>query len=76
MKIKSIHFIYAYVLVSIIHLFSILYPIESLEVITKLLLMPLLILFIYSESKSEINASIALLIGLFFSWIGDAVLIK
>lgn len=64
-----------YVGVSVANLLAKVIPSEDLNQFTKPLLMPLLILYVYKSSLGKTTARILwLCLALFFSWIGDVVL--
>ncbi|MBC8172889.1 MAG: lysoplasmalogenase [Chitinophagales bacterium] len=76
MKNRSQFFISAYMLVAIFHIFSLATHKKESEIISKLLLMPMLAGYVLMECKGYLRMCIPLLAGLFFSWIGDIILIK
>ncbi|MFN0275961.1 MAG: lysoplasmalogenase [Chitinophagales bacterium] len=75
MKKFSQVFISAYIIAAIFHLFSITAGYQLAEMVTKVLLMPLLMLYVFSESLSKKLLSLVFL-ALFLSWLGDIFLLK
>ena len=68
--------LWIYIALSLTHVVAHLIPSEELQRFTKPLLMPLLIFYVYRSSLGKTTAKTLLLSGaLFFSWLGDVVLI-
>ncbi|MEP1034598.1 lysoplasmalogenase [Ekhidna sp.] len=69
------YILWIYIAISIANLIAKVIPSEELNLYTKPLLMPLLMIYVYKSSLGKTTARILLLcIALLFSWLGDVVL--
>lgn len=75
MKLNPRIFLNAYMLVAIVHIFSLTGEKSILQSASKIALMPCLILYVLFEQKWRVATIIFLLTALFFSWAGDIVLL-
>lgn len=76
MKFKSAWFLYGYFFMAIIHLVSLIFQDQFFSAVSKIMLMPFLAFYVYDECRAELKNAGVLLIGIFFSWLGDILLIK
>ena len=68
--------IITFILMLSVHLYTQLFDVTYLQTITKLLLLPLLIIIVITQEVPTIYAKekILVILALLFSWIGDALL--
>ncbi len=75
MKRSGQLFLNLYIIVAIIHIFSLVQMNENISMISKFILIPMLMLHVYSNSRNELSLNRPLLFALFFCWIGDVMLV-
>lgn len=63
-----------YILVAIAHIMSIVINHDTLNMMTKYALMPVLFIYVLTDSSATLNMRMPLLIAVFFSWVGDVFL--
>lgn len=75
MKINARIFLNAYLVVAIVHIFSLTGENYTLQSASKIALMPCLLLYILFEQKWKITTIVFLIAALLFSWAGDIALL-
>lgn len=76
MKNFSQLFLSGYLVAAIIHIFSLGAGYEIAGMVTKILLMPLLILYVLTEAEGHRKKVFLLIVALLFSWAGDVALLN
>ncbi len=75
MKINNQLFLNLYMVVAIVHIYTLISDNEQYIVLSKYLLMPMLLLHVIVNCRKTLKNVIPLIAALFFCWVGDILLI-
>jgi uncharacterized membrane protein YhhN len=75
MKINNQLFLNLYMVVAIVHIYTLISDNEQYILISKYLLMPMLLLHVIVNCRKVLKSVLPLILGLFFCWVGDVILI-
>jgi len=75
MKINNQLFLNLFMVVAIIHIYTLISDNEHYIMISKYLLIPMLMFHVIVNCRKDIKNALPLIVGLFFCWVGDVILI-
>jgi uncharacterized membrane protein YhhN len=68
-------FLNLYLIFAIAHIFSIAQAMENISVVSKILLMPMLMLYVYTGCRRSLKIKLPWLTALSFCWLGDLIMV-